>query len=46
VAQAETERLSALLRRAGAQVTVAWQNAGHHLVREDVERAREWLLAD
>lgn len=44
VAQAETERLSALLRRAGAQVTLAWQNAGHHLVREDVDRARVWLV--
>jgi phospholipase/carboxylesterase len=45
VAQAETERLSALLRRAGAEVMLAWQNAGHHLVREDVDRAREWLAS-
>jgi phospholipase/carboxylesterase len=43
VAQAETERLSALLRRAGAEVTLVWQKAGHHLVREDVDLAREWL---
>jgi predicted esterase len=45
VAQAETERLSALLRRAGADVTLAWQNAGHHLVREDVDLARGWIGA-
>jgi predicted esterase len=40
---AETERLAALLRAAGADVTLAWQNAGHHLIREDLDRARAWL---
>jgi predicted esterase len=45
VAAAETERLAALLRRAGADVTVAWQPGGHQLTRADVERAREWLAA-
>jgi predicted esterase len=43
VAAAETERLAALLRDAGAEVTLAWQTAGHHLVQEDLIRAREWL---
>ncbi len=43
VAQAETERLAALLRGAGADVTLAWQAAGHHLVQEDLTGAREWL---
>jgi predicted esterase len=43
VAEAETERLAALLRDAGAEVTLAWQAAGHHLVQEDLIRAREWL---
>ena len=43
VAAAETERLAALLRDAGAEVTLAWQAAGHHLVQEDLIRAREWL---
>ena len=42
---AETERLVALLRDAGADVTLAWQAAGHHLVQEDLIRAREWLAA-
>jgi predicted esterase len=43
IAPAETERLVAVLRDAGADVTVAWQNAGHHLVPEDLDRAREFL---
>jgi predicted esterase len=43
VPQSESERLAALLRESGADVTLAWQNAGHQLVREDLDRAREWL---
>jgi predicted esterase len=39
----ETERLAALLRAAGAEVTVSWQNAGHELTDSDVVTAREWL---
>src|SRR5712691_3642483 len=40
VAAAETERLMTLLRDASAAVTLAWQAAGHHLVKADVIRAR------
>jgi predicted esterase len=43
VSETETERLVGLLRDAGADVTLAWQQAGHHLVQEDLSRAREWL---
>jgi predicted esterase len=43
VAATETERLAALLEDAGAEVTLVWQAAGHHLVQEDLIRAREWL---
>jgi predicted esterase len=39
----ETERLVTLLHDAGADVTLAWQAAGHHLVKEDVIRACDWL---
>jgi predicted esterase len=39
----ETERLSALLRSAGADVSVAWQNGGHELTEADMITAREWL---
>ncbi len=41
VAVAETERLAALLRSAGAEVTVSWQPGGHALTRE--EAAANWL---
>jgi phospholipase/carboxylesterase len=37
------ERLAALLRQSGAEVTLDWRNAGHNLTSEDVERAKDWL---
>ena len=43
VAPAETERLTELLRTAGADVTLAWQEAGHQLTEADVAQARDWL---
>ena len=43
VSTEETERLAGLLRSAGADVTVSWQNAGHELTDRDVTTAREWL---
>ena len=43
VAPEETERLAALLRSAGADVTVVWQPAGHELTHGDVVAARHWL---
>jgi predicted esterase len=41
----ETERLAALLRAAGAGVTLIWQAAGHNLVQDDLTRARDWLAS-
>lgn len=40
---AESERLAALLKRAGADVQVRWSPAAHGLVEADVEAARAWL---
>jgi predicted esterase len=40
---AETDRLAALLRSAGAQVSVHWHQAGHQLVHDDIEQAHAWL---
>jgi predicted esterase len=40
---AETDRLAALLRSAGADVTVTWHQAGHQLVHDDLTQARAWL---
>ena len=45
VTEAETERLVSLLHDAGADVALAWQQAGHHLVQDDLSRAREWLAS-
>ena len=45
VSAEETERLVALLRAAGAEVTLVWQHAGHQLVQADLVRAREWLAS-
>jgi phospholipase/carboxylesterase len=39
----ETQRLVELLRRAGADVTIRFFNAGHGLTNSDVERAGQWL---
>ena len=43
VSAEQTEQLAALLRSAGTDVTVAWQNSGHELTQADVITAREWL---
>ena len=39
----ETERLAALLRMAGADVTLSWSEGGHSLSREEVQAAVLWL---
>lgn len=42
---AQTERLEALLRRAGADVTLNWQSGGHQLTRDDLVTVRDWLAS-
>ena len=37
---AETDRLAALLRSAGADVTLQWHQAGHQLVHDDIAQRR------
>ncbi len=39
----ETERWAAMLRAAGAEITLHWSEMGHALSQEDVDSAREWL---
>ena len=39
----EVQRLVELLRRAGADVTIRFFNAGHGLTNDDVITARDWL---
>jgi predicted esterase len=43
VSREETERLARLLQRAGADVEVHWQPAGHQLMPTDFNAARAWL---
>lgn len=38
-----TERLADLLRDAGADVTLEWQQAGHQLVQGDLSGIADWL---
>ena len=45
VSPAQTERLAALLRGAGAGVTLHWQPGGHGLTREEAQAAARWLGA-
>ncbi len=43
VAPAETERLATLLRRAGCDLALHWEQAGHNLTGTEVEAAHQWL---
>lgn len=43
VPRENAERLAAMLRKAGADVTLHFESAGHSLVAGDIETAREWL---
>jgi phospholipase/carboxylesterase/glyoxalase family protein len=43
VPAANTERLAALLRAAGASVTLEWQPGGHGLAEGEIEAAARWL---
>jgi phospholipase/carboxylesterase len=45
VPASETKRLAELLRRAGANVTIHFAQAGHGLTDNDLEAARHWLGA-
>jgi len=44
VPKQDAERLVSLFKKAGAKVSLYWQNSGHELVMEEVGRAKEWLL--
>ena len=43
IAPEETDRLARLLQRAGADVEVHWQPAGHQLMPSDFAVAKTWL---
>lgn len=39
----ETESLFGLFKKAGAEVSLYWQNSGHELRIEEIKKAKEWL---
>ncbi|MGH2806178.1 MAG: alpha/beta hydrolase [Actinomycetota bacterium] len=43
IPQDQTEVLVRMLEKAGADVTLRWENAGHELTRDEVDDARVWL---
>jgi len=43
VTRQEAEKLFGLFRRVGAKVTINWQESGHELTIDEVQRAKEWL---
>jgi phospholipase/carboxylesterase len=43
VPKQETKNLFDLLEKAGANVSLQWQNSGHELTPRDIRAARDWL---
>jgi predicted esterase/catechol 2,3-dioxygenase-like lactoylglutathione lyase family enzyme len=39
----QVERLASMLREAGADVTVHWQNAGHTITKDELDAAQRWM---
>ena len=39
----QAERLAAILREAGADVTLHWEPGGHTLTRRELDAARQWI---
>ena len=46
VPQAETVKLSNILRAAGASVEIHWHQGGHELGEDDIMLARKWLASE
>jgi phospholipase/carboxylesterase len=41
----EADRLFVLPKKTGAKVSLSWQESGHELTREEIQKAKEWLLS-
>ena len=41
----ETKNLFNLLQKAGADLSINWQNSGHELILEEIRKAKDWLLS-
>ena len=45
VTSQETKNLLNLLQKAGADVSINWQNSGHELTSDEVRKAKGWLFS-
>ncbi len=43
VARTETERLAEMLRRAGCEVEINWEDADHGITEDEIRRANKWF---
>jgi phospholipase/carboxylesterase len=43
VSRQQADRLFGLFKKAGANISLSWQESGHELTMEEIRKAREWL---
>lgn len=43
VPKQETEKLFTLFKKAGAEISLNWQDSGHELSMEEVKKAKKWI---
>jgi phospholipase/carboxylesterase len=46
VPKQKAERLFDLFKKAGAKVSLNWQDSGHEITMKEVQKAKEWLHSD
>src|SRR5919199_4252926 len=44
VSRREADRLFGLFKKAGANISLSWQESGHEITMDEIRKAREWLL--
>ena len=44
VSRQEADRLFDLFKKAGANISLSWQESGHELTMEEIRKAKEWLV--
>ncbi len=44
VSRQEADRLFGLFKKAGADISLSWQESGHELTMDEIRKAREWLV--
>ena len=44
VSRQEADRLFGLFKKAGANISLSWQESGHGLTMDEIKKAKEWLI--